>query len=118
MIERNDGLRIRNVTGTELREKRKKPKSCVNHGVVKFGSSLPLRGRAHFDQVKAVGVCQLQMAKKGKLPRRLICGDSGFIASAQTAGRQLFGFNSLSAGINRHVVGDERALQERSSEPS
>ena len=26
--------------------------------------------------------------------------------------------SSLCAGINRHVVGDERALQERSSEPS
>jgi hypothetical protein len=26
--------------------------------------------------------------------------------------------NNLSAGINRHVVGDARALQERSSEPS
>jgi len=25
-----------------------------------------------------------------------------------------FGDNALSAGINRHVVGDERALQERS----
>ena len=29
-----------------------------------------------------------------------------------------FRFSNLCAGINRHVVGDERALQERSSEPS
>jgi hypothetical protein len=29
-----------------------------------------------------------------------------------------FRISELCAGINRHVVGDARALQERSSEPS